>query len=318
MKRILTVILLALILIAGRSLFAPEHVQEPVSVPINGNISASQAMTVIGFYALGDNATSSWTNLFGQSYPTAAKGNTDIISELALGWYSVDKQGNLLQKSRTGWQRPANWETVLNTAKQYKLQSEMVIMVTDGDGTISSLINDPAAMTRAVKAVSEEARLYSGVNLDFEGLGYKNSAEELQQVQPRFTKFVKLLDQELSKNSSHLTLTLHAPNSVYPGYDYQALGKIADRIIIMAYGYGSTPEPESQVEQAVEMACQSVPAHKLLLGISAPSETAESIAAKVGIAKRYNLGGVALWRLGLINNGMWQALRESLIANGKL
>ena len=135
------------------------------------------------------------------------------------------------------------------------------------------------------------------------------------QVQQRFTSFVKLLDQELKNNSSSLTLTLHAPNSVYPGYDYQALGQIADRIIIMAYGYGSTPESESQVEQAVETACQSVPANKLILGISAPSETAESIAGKVWIARRYNLNGVALWRLGVISNEMWQALRDSLPAN---
>jgi spore germination protein YaaH len=74
----------------------------------------------------------------------------------------------------------------------------------------------------------------------------------------------------------------------------------------------------SQVEQAVEMACQSVPANKLILGISAPTETAASIATKVGIAKRYDLGGVALWRLGVINEGMWQALRDSLIANKEL
>ena len=310
-------------IVDGRTLIPLRFFSEAYNCKVDWNsainqvsiISPPKAMTVIGFYALGDSTTSSWTNLFGQAYPAAAKGNTDIISELAVGWYSVDKQGNLLEKSRTGWQRPDGWETVLNTAKQYKLQSEMVIMVTDGDGTISDLLNDPTAMARAAKAISEEARLYSGVNLDFEGLGYKDSAEELQQVQPRFTNFVKLLDQELNNNSSRLTLTLHALNSAYPGYDYQALGQIADRIIIMAYGYGSTPEPESQVEQAVEMARQSVPANKLILGISAPSETAESIGAKVGIAKRYNLNGVALWRLGVINNGMWQALRDSLTAN---
>jgi spore germination protein YaaH len=126
---------------------------------------------------------------------------------------------------------------------------------------------------------------------------------------------VALLNQELKNNRSGLTLTLHVPNSVYPGYDYQALGQIADRIIIMAYDYGPKPEPVDQVEQAVQMALSSVPAPKLLLGISAPSETAESIAAKVGIAKRYNLGGIALWRLGVINEGMWQTLRATLIAN---
>ncbi len=83
----------------------------------------------------------------------------------------------------------------------------------------------------------------------------------------------------------------------------------------MADDYASQPELVDQVEQAVQMACSSVPAHKLLLGISAPSETAESIAAKVGIAKRYNLEGVALWRLGVINDGRWQTLRASQIEN---
>jgi len=278
-------------------------------------ISPPKAMTVIGFYALGDSKTSSWTNLFGKNYPAAAAGNTDVLSELALGWYSIDKQGNLLDRSRTGWQRPDGWETVLNNAKQYKLQNDMVVHLTDGDGTISSLLNNPEAITLAVKAISLEARHFRGVNLDFEGLGYNDSGEQLKQVQQKFTNFVNQLDHELQANSTGLTLTLHAPNSSYPGYDYQALGQISDRIIIMAYDYGSTPEPVSLVKQAVEMACKSVPANKLILGISAPSETAESIATKVGIAKRYNLNGVALWRLGVINDGMWHTLRASLTAN---
>lgn len=313
-------------IVDGRTLIPLRFFSEAYKCQVNWNgainqvsiITPPKAMTVIGFYALGDSATSSWTNLFGLTYPATATGNTDIMSELAMGWYSVDEQGNLLEKSRTGWQRPDGWETVLNTAKQYKMPSDMVIQVTDGDGTITALLNDPAAMARAAKAIGAEAKLYSGVNLDFEGLGYNDSGEQLQQVQQKFTSFVNLLDQELKSNSTGLTLTLHAPNSAYPGYDYKALGQIADRIIIMAYDYGPKPEPVNQVKQAVEMALNSVPTNKLILGISAPSETAASIATKVGIAKRYNLGGVALWRLGVINDGMWQALRDSLIANKQL
>ncbi|MGI5911094.1 MAG: stalk domain-containing protein [Syntrophomonadaceae bacterium] len=277
-------------------------------------ISPPKAMTVIGFYALGDSQTSSWTNLFGKAYPETASGNTDVISELALGWYSIDKQGNLLDKSRTGWQRPDGWEKVLESAAKYKMASEMVIHVTDGDKTITSFLNDPSAMARAAKAISAEARQYSGVNLDFEGLGYNDSGEQLKEIQQKFTYFISLLARELKANNSRLTLTLHAPNSAYPGYDYQALGQIADRIIIMAYDYGIKPEPVIQVKQAVEMATDLVPAHKLILGISAPSETTSSIATKVGIAKRYDLSGVALWRLGVIDEEMWQIIRGSLIA----
>lgn len=275
--------------------------------------SPRKEMTVIGFYALGDSKTSSWTNLFGKPYPEAASGNTDVVGELALGWYSLDKDGNLLTRSRTGWQKPEGWEDVLKTAREYKLKTEMVIHVTDGDGTLSFLLTNEAAMTRAISDIKREAVLYQGVNLDFEGLGYKDQEEQLKAVRDGFTKFVRLLSEEAKAFNFNLTLTLHAPNSAYRGYDYKALGELADRIIIMAYDYGSKPEPVRLVIQAVEIAKAAVPPEKLILGISAPAETAESIVTKVGIAKRYKLGGIALWRLGLVTDEMWDALRATVV-----
>lgn len=83
---------------------------------------------------------------------------------------------------------------------------------------------------------------------------------------------------------------------------------MADRMIIMAYDYGVKPEPEILVRQAVETAAAVVPPQKLQLGISAPSETTQSILAKIKIAKEYNLNGIALWRLGLITREMWDVL----------
>ncbi|PRR74175.1 stalk domain-containing protein [Neomoorella humiferrea] len=275
--------------------------------------SPPAAMTVIGFYALGDERTSSWTNLFGRPYPEYAAGNTDIVDELALGWYSLDKEGKLLTRSRTGWQRPDGWERVLKAAREYNLKTEMVVHVTDGDGTLSSLLADEVAMNRAVNDIMAEAVLYQGINLDFEGLGYQDTGEELQAVRDSFTRFVGNLAGRIKAAGLALTLTLHAPNSAYQGYDYKALGGLADRIIIMAYDYGSTPEPVSLVKQAVEIARALVPPEKLVLGISAPAETPASILTKVGIAKRYGLDGIAIWRLGLVPGEMWDALRSTVI-----
>jgi len=274
--------------------------------------SPRKQMTVVGFYALGDSQTSSWTNLFGRPYPETATGNTDAVDVLALGWYSLDAEGNLLARSRTGWQRPDGWEKVLEAAEAYGLKTEMVVHVTDEDGTITSLLNDEAAMNRAVRAIVHEADLYHGVNLDFEGLGWQDRGEQLAAVRDRFTGLVRILSEQLKAAGRTLTLTLHAPNSVYRGYDYKALGALADRIIVMAYDYGSTPEPVDMVLQAVEMARADVPAARLVLGISVPRETPESILVKVGIAKRYGLDGIALWRLGLITDEMWAALRAAV------
>ncbi|OIQ58671.1 hypothetical protein MOTE_18590 [Moorella thermoacetica] len=70
----------------------------------------------------------------------------------------------------------------------------------------------------------------------------------------------------------------------------------------MTYDYGSKPEPGSLVTQAVRRAKASVPLEKLILGISPPSETPESILTKVGIAKRYGLDGIAIWA---VRSGDW-------------
>lgn len=276
--------------------------------------SPPKAMTVVGFYALGDSQTSSWTNLFGKAYPDMGTGNTDIVSELALGWYGMDEKGNLLTRSETGWQRPDGWQDILKAADKYHLKTQMVIQMTDGNGSLTNLLTNEAAMSKAIDSILKEAGQYQGINLDFEGLGWKDEGERLISVRDGFTRFVRLLSGQSKKAGLELTLTLHAPNSAYKGYDYQALGEAADRIIIMAYDYGSEPEPVSLVNQAVEMAKAAVPPEKLLLGISTPSETPESVLTKVGIAKRYNLNGVAIWRLGLVPDETWNKLRSTVRA----
>lgn len=275
--------------------------------------SSPRELAVIGFYALGDSATSSWTDLFGQVFPDHAIGNTDIVDEVAAGWYAIDVGGNLLTRSRTGWQRPAGWESVLATAEQYELGTEMVVHEVNWERMLDKLLADDTAVAQMVDQITAEAaEHYTGVNLDLEGLGLSATAEELLQIQSNFTKMATLLAESLHKAGLSLTLTLHAPNSAYKGYDYRALGQIADRIIIMAYGYGSRPEPTALVVQAVGQALQEVAPEKLSLGVSLPSENPTSILIKVGIAKRYKLQGIALWRLGLVQEEVWQALRTTI------
>lgn len=270
------------------------------------------AMKVVGYYALGDAATSSWTNLFTVPYPQTARGNTDIVTDLALGWFSLDEDGQLLTKSRTGWQRPEGWENVLAAAGEYGLKCDMVVHMTNEGRVINSLLSSQDSINRAVEQIAKEARYYSGVNLDMEGLGLSEKGEELIKVQNSFSWFVKSLAEELHKEGKTLSLSLHAPNSSYKGYDYAALGKYSDYIIIMAYDYGVKPEPDNKVNEAITLALQNVPANKLILGISAPSENPESLATKIGLAKRYNLKGIALWRLGLISDGMWEVLKGNI------
>lgn len=280
--------------------------------------SPPAVMKVVGFYALGDEKTSSWTDLFNVPYPQAEEGNTGIISDLALGWFTMDEAGNLLTRSNTGWQRPQGWENVIKTAFQYNLTTQMVVHMTDGEGKMVRFLNNQEAVERGVVAIASQVQDYQGVNLDFEGLGLNETEEELQKTRADFTYFVSRLSQELKKAGKELTLTLHAPNSAYQGYDYKTLGELADYIVIMAYDYGQRPEPVKMVAQAIEQAKSAVPAEKLLLGISAASENSQSVVTKIGLAKMNNLKGIALWRLGIISDEIWEVLKASIIKPSEL
>jgi hypothetical protein len=275
--------------------------------------SLPRFMKVIGFYALGDARTSSWTNLFGVPFPAIGSKNTDLVQELALGWYTIDEQGNLLTRSRrTAWQRPPGWEIVLATAQDFGFRTEMVIHETNRGGLLTAFLNNEQAMSRAVAAIVYEAAFYHGVNLNLEELGPYARGETQRQIRDSFNRFVGMLATPLREAGKTLTLTIHPPNSSFRGYDYAALGQLADRIIVMAHDYGPRPEPINRVVQAVEMALTLVPREKLVLAISAPSETGVSIVEKIEVAKNYRLQGISLWRLGLVTEDMWTAIRQTI------
>lgn len=192
-----------------------------------------------------------------------------------------------------------------------------MVFMADGTGELSALLSDPESKARAVGEIAAFAgeKGFDGVLLDFEGLGMTGTPEELRQVWARFNGFVQDLAAALRSQGQKLALALHAPNSVYRGYDYRALGQAADEIVIMAYDYQDErgPEPNEKVQEALSLALREVPAGKLVLGINAWSETVDSIRAKVGLAKRYGLKGISLWRLGLLENELIEQLENVVL-----
>jgi hypothetical protein len=278
--------------------------------------SPARPMEVIGFYALGDARTSSWADLFGRAYPDTAAGRTDLLRRLSLGWYTLNQEGGLLTRSASGWQQPQGWEKVVAASTKYGLKNEMAVQMTDGRGELTALLMNETAMQSAADHLLAEVQAvdYAGVNLDLEGLGFQEQGAQLEATRGRLNHFVEIVAGRLAKAGRTLTLTVHPPNSAYPGYDLATLGRLADTVILMAYDYGPKPEPVGPVTDAIVAAAAKVPSDRLVLGISAASETAASIAGKVGLAKRYGLKGIALWRLGIVSDETWEALRSAIKA----
>lgn len=270
-------------------------------------------MEAYGYYALGDERTSSWQDLFGAAHPWFSRGLSDTISTVCFGWYSLGKDGSLSTGSKAGFARPEGWERALDASSVLGIATEMMVFAADGDGGLTSFLESKDARARAVESIRREVAAYGGVNLDFEGLGMTDKDDALESIRKAFSSFVEELSAAVKPLGKRLTLTVHPPNGSYKGYDYASLASTADRLVIMAYGYGEplTPEPPDLVIQAIR-GLAGVPREKVILGISMAHENGAGVRARIGIAKRYGLAGVALWRLGLADDSHEAALRAGI------
>jgi spore germination protein YaaH len=243
--------------------------------------------------------------------------NFDTIS---FGWTRIDPTSGELTLDGNDFYWPdaagdISPDTIISDTTTQGSEANLMAVAMDGKGELTKLLSDSDQQTLVINQLIDTATRhhFTGITLDFEGLGLTGDRKAVQQS---FNTFVQKLDQVAENANLTLTLALHPLNSSYHGYDYKTLSNYADEIIIMAYDYkpyADAPEPITLVNEAIELALKEVPQSKLVLGISANSETDQSIGSKIGLAKRYGLKGVAIWRLGLISNKMMNAIGKSII-----
>jgi len=242
------------------------------------------------------------------------------FDDVAFGWSRIDAEGRLTLNGETfKWPKDAGAttpESIVQDTIAAGTDAHLMVFGTDGKGELTKLLGDPALRQQAVDAIVQTAadKGFNGISLDLEGLGLTGDYEQVQQS---YTAFVRQLSEQAEPAGLSLSIALHPLNGAYHGYDYQALSELADELIIMAYPYENedAPEPLNRVDEAIRLALKEAPKEKLVLGISFGSEDASSVNAKIGLAKRYGLKGIAIWRIGLIGEEAMAAMKQSIAMN---
>ena len=153
---------------------------------------------------------------------------------------------------------------------------------------LKDLLASPDGRAQAVEQIVHEVTVdyqtigenpYSGVTIDFEGLRQGQKAD--------FTAFLTALDAELEDLGKELYVCVSpvlAGGTYYDGYDYAAIGRLADKVILMAYGYDArdmsgfvgsryhetaATAPIGQVYLGLAALTEQVDPDKVLLGFSA-------------------------------------------------
>ncbi|WP_284238744.1 stalk domain-containing protein [Paenibacillus glycanilyticus] len=272
--------------------------------------SPQKAMHLRTFYAL-------------SSY--AERDLVDNANSVAFGWSRIDRNGNFtLEGSEYRVPQPngeVTPQSLVGDAAAKSIKPYLMVYSLDGQNELTNMMSSDTLRANSISGITKAIGDYGfgGVVLDFEGLGFQLDKIEQQKL---LNAYVKQLKEALPEGIA-LSLVVHAPNSAYKGYDYKTLASLADDLILMAYKYNPSgtapqvPEPNNKVNEAIQQAINAgVPKSKLLLGIDLRAETPESIDDKLGLAKRYQLKGAALWRLGLYrqySQDMISAINKSVI-----
>ncbi|MCK9858281.1 stalk domain-containing protein [Paenibacillus sp. ATY16] len=261
-------------------------------------------------------------------YALSSFAERDLVNSansVAYGWSRIDRDGNFtLEGSEYRVPEPngdVTPQSLVSDAADKSIKPYLMVYSLDGQNELTTMMGSETLRANSINGITKAISDYGfgGVVLDFEGLGFQMDKVEQQKL---LNNYVKQLKDALPQDAE-LSLVVHAPNSAYQGYDYKTLASLADDLVLMAYKYNPSgtasqvPNPNNKVNEAIQMALKAgVPKSKLLLGIDLSAETPQSIDDKLGLAKRYQLKGAALWRLGLYSKyspDMVPAINKSVI-----
>lgn len=273
-------------------------------------VSPVRTMRTLAFYAI-------------RSFPERQL--VSRFSNVAYGWGVLKPDGrvDLTGDTEYRWPDPAGdvtGERLLADAARSGTRRYLMLYATDEKGDYTRLVLDATLVDRAARetAAAVATRGFDGVVLDVEYLGQTEQGAELERVRQGFTHLVQAVAQQLRAAGKETIISVHPLNGAFQGYDYAALAREADLLQVMAHDYidhrvDQSPEPADKVIEAIDLALAQVGRNRILLGIVAPYETPQSLAQKVGLAKRYGLAGISVWRLGTVGADRMAALELLVI-----
>ena len=193
------------------------------------------------------------------------------MSELAVFSYGFTPEGELI--------KPIIDESeMIRLAYEYMAKPILTLTPLGADGRfsnelISQIVNNKAATENLIENLLEAMDLkgYLGLDIDFEYI----KAEDRE----AFVRFVGNATEVMNESGYSVSVDLAPKVSatqqglLYEGKDYEALGRIADSVLVMTYEWGYTYGPPmavaplNKVKQVLDYAVTAIDSMKINMGI---------------------------------------------------
>jgi len=199
--------------------------------------------------------------------------NAKLLDEVAFFWYSFDATGKVVPTGKVDLKIKETAQK--NGSKAYALVHNMNLTGTVGfDANLAhNVLSNPEKranlVTNLVNLTTKDG--WDGISVDVEKTppGDRNN----------FSAFVAELGKALKAKDKVLNISIPAkfidyPSDLWSGaYDYAAIGKSADQIILMTYdehGLGTTQGPvasQGWVDRVISFAVGKIPKEKIVMGL---------------------------------------------------
>lgn len=212
-------------------------------------------------------------------YAISSYSQLDLVRQMdavSAGWSRMTWDGTAALLSTTNangneYAVPSGYEEVADTVTSAGGTLNLSVYMDTSDG-VKDLLASADGRSQAVEQIVNELTItyktlgrnpYDGVTIDFEGLRSEQKAD--------FTAFLM----ELADAVHGMDKTLYVcvspvllSGSYYDGYDYGAIGALADKVILMAYDYEARDMSDFVGTEYYKTAA-TVPLDQVFLGISA-------------------------------------------------
>lgn len=241
--------------------FAPEDYalrQEAAAMLIRMyDVINHQLSTLNGFYAI-------------HSYHQIDTVTT--FNMISFGWSSIgydeDKDKLVFDTqsptSAHPFYMPSGYHEVVEKVVDEGAKRYLSVFATNGDiiekdddkiGTVSYLLRDEMQREEMTKTVASQVYYPNQENIEIEYDGIVIDFEEIrdtEQDKEHFVAFLKNVKSYLEPLHKELIVCVHPKReegeAYYNGYDYKAIGEIADKVILMAHDYAPSQIRENEVE----------------------------------------------------------------------
>lgn len=195
-------------------------------------------------------------------YAFSSYSQKEMSSEMdavSFGWSRMeysDDEGvvvNTTAANDNEWSVPEGYTDIVEYLNDNSVNTNLNIYMSASESDDAEIIlGSEENREEAVDVIIEELTVdynqlgynpYDGVTIDFENLRGN--------MRDNFTEFLRKLNQELDLIGKNLYVTVqpNMKNSTYfEGYDFKAIGEIADKVILMAYDYNAKSIPQDVMD----------------------------------------------------------------------